>query len=162
MEHTHFVSVAGLVVNEKDEILLIKSPRRGWEYPGGLVEPGESLEDALIREIREETGAEAEIAGFVGICKNLGTDSVNIDFICRYLGGELTESSESSAVRWVNRADALSMVTFPLTKKRLQRMLDSSDKVCSFSFKRDPFEVVSEVEYPVGAAIPYPAKKKPE
>ena len=162
MEHTHFVSVAGLVVNDKGEILLIKSPRRGWEYPGGMVEPGESLEDALIREIREETGVSAEIAGFVGICKNLGTDSVNIDFICRYIGGELTESSESTAVRWVKRADALSMVTFPLTKKRLQRMLDSSDKVCSFSFKRDPFEVVSEVEYPVGAAIPSPAKKKAE
>ena len=150
MQHTHFVSVAGLVVNDKDEILLIESPRRGWEYPGGLVEPGESLEDALIREIKEETGVDAEIAGFVGFCKNLKTDGVNIDFICRYVGGELTESAESSAVRWVKREDALDLVTFPLTKKRLRQMLQGSDKIRSFAFRREPFVVVSEYEHPVG------------
>ncbi len=36
MEYTHFVSVAGLVCNDKNEILLLESPRRGWEYPGGF------------------------------------------------------------------------------------------------------------------------------
>lgn len=51
---THFVSVAGLVTNENKEILLIKSPWRGWEYPGGMVESGETLQEALIREIKEE------------------------------------------------------------------------------------------------------------
>ena len=39
MQYTHFVSVAALVVNETDEVLLIKSPNRGWEYPRGMVEP---------------------------------------------------------------------------------------------------------------------------
>ena len=48
MEYTHFVSVAGLVCNDKNEILLLESPRRGWEYPGGMVEPGETLQDTLI------------------------------------------------------------------------------------------------------------------
>ena len=67
MNYTHFVSVAGLVVNDKDEILLIKSPNRGWEYPGGMVEPGEALQAALIREIKEETGINAEIIGFIGL-----------------------------------------------------------------------------------------------
>ena len=43
MNYTHFVSVAGLVSNDNGEILLIKSPRRGWEYPGGMVEPGETV-----------------------------------------------------------------------------------------------------------------------
>ncbi|BBF45331.1 hypothetical protein lbkm_4098 [Lachnospiraceae bacterium KM106-2] len=37
-------------------MLLLKSPRRGWGYPGGMVEPGETLEEALHREIKEETG----------------------------------------------------------------------------------------------------------
>lgn len=41
MNYTHFVSVAGLVLNDKKEILLIRHPNpiRGWEYPGGMVEP---------------------------------------------------------------------------------------------------------------------------
>ena len=53
MNYTHFVSVAGLVTDDRENILLVKSPRRGWEYPGGLVEPGETFQDALIREIKE-------------------------------------------------------------------------------------------------------------
>ena len=56
MNPTHLVSVAALVTNEAGEILLVKSPWRGWEYPGGLIEPGETFQDALKREVREEAG----------------------------------------------------------------------------------------------------------
>ena len=52
----HIVSAATIVVNDKNEILLIKGPLRGWEMPGGQVEEGESLRDAAIREAKEETG----------------------------------------------------------------------------------------------------------
>ena len=61
MNYTHFVSVAGLVSNDNGEILLIKSPRRGWEYPGGMVEPGETAEEAVIREVQEELGITPKI-----------------------------------------------------------------------------------------------------
>ena len=80
MNYTHFVSVAGLVCNENEEILLIKSPWRGWEYPGGMVEPGETFQEALIREIKEEAGVDVKITGFIGLCKNIEKDIVNIDF----------------------------------------------------------------------------------
>lgn len=42
----HIISANAIVVNEKNEILLIKGPRRGWEMPGGQVEEGESLSQA--------------------------------------------------------------------------------------------------------------------
>ena len=150
VEHTHFVSVAGLVSNDKDEILLLESPGRGWEYPGGMVEPGEALQDALIREIKEETGVDVEITGFIGVCKNIQKDVVNIDFSCRYRGGELATSDESVRVKWVNKDEALDLVTFPLTKKRLEKMLSVDNKVSIFNFKREPFEVVTEDKYKVG------------
>ena len=150
MEYTHFVSVAGLVRNDKDEILLLESPKRGWEYPGGMVEPGEALQDALIREIKEETGADVEITGFIGVCKNIQKDVVNIDFSCKYLGGELVTSDESIRVKWVNKREALDLVTFPLTKKRLENMLAGDNKVSCFNFKREPFEVVAEEKYIAG------------
>lgn len=51
MQYTHFVSVAALVTNEMNEVLLIKSPNRGWEYPGGMVEPGNILLCILQRTI---------------------------------------------------------------------------------------------------------------
>ena len=150
MHYTHFVSVAGLVTNDQGDILLIKSPRRGWEYPGGMVEPGETLQDALRREVKEESGIEVEIVGFVGLCKNVEKDVVNIDFLCKAIGGQLTTSDESAEVQWVKREEALGMVTFPLTRKRLANMLSESEQVCCFGFKREPFDIVSEAYYSVG------------
>lgn len=150
MEYTHFVSVAGLVYNDKDEVLLLESPNRGWEYPGGMVEPGETLQDALIREIKEETGADVEITGFIGVCKNIQKDVVNIDFSCKYIGGELATSDESLHVKWVNKDDALNLVTFPLTIKRLENMLTTGETISCFNFKREPFEIVAEGKFTVG------------
>ena len=151
MEPTHKVSVAGLVTNEEGKILLVNSPWRGWEYPGGLIEPGETFQEALHREIREEAGVEVEITGFVGICKNVEKDIVNIDFTCRYVGGELTTSEESTEGIWATPEEAFQMITFPLTKKRLQQMLSGSKDARLFCFKRENgFEVVEDSSFSVG------------
>ena len=151
MEYTHLVSVAALVTNENDEILLVKSPWRGWEYPGGLIEPGESFEAALKREVREESGVEIEITGFVGICKNVERNMVNIDFTARYVSGELTTSEESTEVGWFTEEEAMKIITFPLTKKRLANMRSGDRTVHLFGFRREHgFEVVEELEYSVG------------
>ena len=151
MEPTHLVSVAALVTNERGEILLVNSPWRGWEYPGGLIEPGEGFEAALKREVREEAGVEIEVTGFVGICKNLARNIVNIDFTARYAGGELTTSEESTEVGWFTPDEAMEMITFPLTKKRLTNMLSGDKNVHLFGFQREKgFEVLEELEFPVG------------
>ena len=47
----HFISAAGLVYKE-DKVLLIKSERRGWEIPGGIIEPGEDILLGLKRELK--------------------------------------------------------------------------------------------------------------
>lgn len=150
MNPTHKVSVAAMVMNDDGRILLVNSPWRGWEYPGGLIEPGETFEEAMRREIREESGVEVEILRFVGICKNLEKDIVNIDFVCRYVGGELTTSEESTEVIWATPEEAMEMITFPLTKKRLQNMLSGSKEAVFFSFRREPFTVVEEFRREVG------------
>lgn len=148
---THLVSVAALVTNEEEKILLVKSPWRGWEYPGGLIEPGETFQQALHREIREEAGVEVEITGFVGICKNVEKDIVNIDFTCRYVSGELTTSEESTEVIWATPEEAFDLITFPLTKKRLKQMLSGSKDAALFCFKRnDGFEVVEDSKFSLG------------
>ena len=150
MNPTHLVSVAGLVTNDEGKILLVNSPWRGWEYPGGLIEPGETFEQALRREIREESGVEVEIERFVGICKNVEKNIVNIDFVCRYVGGELTTSDESTEVIWATPEEALKMITFPLTKKRLQNMLSLDKEAHFFGFIRESFTVVEDIAFPVG------------
>ena len=154
MEPTHLVSVAGLVTNNEGKILLVKSPWRGWEYPGGLIEPGETFQQALHREIREESGVEVEITGFVGICKNVERNIVNIDFTCRYVGGELTTSDESTEVIWATAEQAMELITFPLTKKRLAQMLSGSSNAALFCFKRENgFQITEERNFPLGYEI---------
>ena len=150
MEYTHLVSVAAMVHDGQGNILLVNSPWRGWEYPGGLIEPGETFEQALRCEIREESGVEVEIERFVGICKNVEKNIVNIDFVCRYVSGELTTSEESTEVVWVTPEQAMEMITFPLTKKRLGNMLSSDQNAHFFGFRREPFEVVEDIAFPVG------------
>lgn len=151
MNPTHFVSVAALVTNEKGEILLVNSPWRGWEYPGGLIEPGETFQEALHREVREEAGVEIEITGFVGICKNVERNIVNIDFTAQYAGGELRTSEESTEVMWVTPEQAFQLITFPLTKKRLQNMLSGREEATLFCFQRENgFQITEDRDYTVG------------
>lgn len=151
MEHTHLVSVAALVTNDTGEILLVNSPWRGWEYPGGLIEPGETFQEALHREIWEESGVEVEITGFVGICKNLERNIVNIDFTARYIRGNLTTSEESTEVIWATPERAMELITFPLTRKRLQNMLSGRGEASLFCFRRENgFSVEEDAVFPLG------------
>lgn len=146
MEPTHLVSVAAMVTNEAGEILLVNSPWRGWEYPGGLIEPGETFQQALHREVLEESGVEIEITGFVGICKNIERNIVNIDFTAKYIRGELRTSDERTEVVWVTPERALEMITFPLTRKRLINMMAGREEAVLFCFKRENgFSVTEEL-----------------
>lgn len=152
MNHpTHFVSVAALVTNDRGEILLVKSPWRGWEYPGGLIEPGETFREALHREVREEAGVEIEITGFVGICKNVERNIVNIDFTAKYLSGELRPSEESTEVIWATPEEAFRLIQFPLTRKRLENMLSGREEATLFCFEREKrFRITEDHNYAVG------------
>lgn len=120
----HIVSAAAIVVNEKNEILLIKGPRRGWEMPGGQVEEGESLTDAVIRETKEESGIDIEVVKFCGIFQNLEGSICNTLFLGKPIGGELTTSPESLEVGFFPLEEALEMVTWNNFRQRIEYCLD--------------------------------------
>ncbi|QDP39588.1 NUDIX hydrolase [Radiobacillus deserti] len=120
----HIVSAAAIVLNEKNEILLIKGPRRGWEMPGGQVEEGESLEEAVVRETKEESGIEVEVIKFCGIYQNVSNSICNTLFLAKPMGGKPTTSSESLEVGYFSLEQAQKMVTWGNFKQRITYCLD--------------------------------------
>ncbi|WP_203248756.1 NUDIX hydrolase [Sporosarcina beigongshangi] len=120
----HIVSAATIVLNDQNEILLIKGPRRGWEMPGGQVEEGESLKEAAIRETKEESGIDIEITKFCGVFQNINASICNTLFLARPIGGELTTSIESLEVGYFPIEKALEMVTWGNFRQRIDYCLN--------------------------------------
>ncbi len=131
----HTVSAGGLVLRG-DEVLLQRSARRGWEFPGGMVEEGESVVDGLLREIREETGVVARPVAFVGAYSSLtprpgygpleGTmlpPALSLLFLCEYVSGEARVTEETLEVEWVTREEARRRVSYPSFVRRMNDML---------------------------------------
>ena len=122
----HIVSAAAIVINNKNEILLIKGPRRGWEMPGGQVEEGESLKTAAIRETKEESGIDIEVVKFCGIFQNVERSICNTLFLGKAIGGEPTTSAESLEVGFFPIKKALEMVTLKNFRQRIEYCLDEN------------------------------------
>jgi 8-oxo-dGTP diphosphatase len=138
----HIVAVAGLVRNSAGQVLMLQSPRRGWEFPGGQVEEGEILAQALEREVLEETSARATVKSLVGLCSNLRQPPILMaDFICEYVSGELVTSEESLQVAWLAPEDALTRVTRLSIRGRLEKMLTFAGEINYRAYKLDTYDV---------------------
>ena len=120
----HIVSAAAIVINDENEILLIKGPRRGWEMPGGQVEEGESIKDAAIRETEEECGVIIEITKFCGVFQNINGSICNTLFLGRPIGGKLTTTEEALEVGFFPLNKAQEMVTWKNFKQRIKYCLN--------------------------------------
>jgi 8-oxo-dGTP diphosphatase len=105
----------GAVIVEKNRVLLIRrgtAPLLGeWSLPGGVLECGETLREAVAREAREETGLVVQTGEMLGVYERLIRDDegrvryhyVLIDFLCRPVSGDLNAGSDAADVRWFTR-----------------------------------------------------------
>ena len=107
----------GALIFEGGRILLAqrgKAPLMGqWSLPGGLVETGESLENAVRREVLEETGLEVKPLGVLEIFERIMRDTrgraeyhyVLADYVCRVVGGKLKAGDDVSRAEWARRSE---------------------------------------------------------
>ena len=105
----------GAIIIEDSRVLLVKRAhpplQAQWSIPGGVLEVGELISEAAIREAREETGLIVEPGELLGVydrvLRNLEQrvqyHYVLIDFLCRRTGGELQAADDAAEVRWFTR-----------------------------------------------------------
>ncbi|MCI0690158.1 MAG: NUDIX domain-containing protein [Sporichthyaceae bacterium] len=129
------VGASAVLADEHGRILLQRRADSGnWALPGGAMDMTESLVQAVVREVAEETGFQVQVTGLVG----LYTDSrhiiaypdgevrrqFNACFTARIVGGELQASSESTEVAWVDPADLSALPMHPTQRLRLAHYLE--------------------------------------
>ncbi len=144
MTPKHIVAVAGLVRDAEERVLMIRSPRRDWEFPGGQVEEGEDLVTALQREVLEETGIIVAVGRLAGVYSNVKSHIVMFDFLCELVSGEIQTSAESLAVEWVEAGDALNRIIRPVIRDRMRDMLEFTGEVIYRAYEFDADKVYTE------------------
>src|SRR5690242_2620935 len=111
-----FVGVGAIII-EDERVLLVKRAhpplQAQWSIPGGVLEVGELVRDAAIREAREETGLIVEPGELLGVYDRILRNAeqrvqyhyVLIDFLCRSVGGELQAADDAAEVGWFTREE---------------------------------------------------------
>jgi len=128
------IAGVGAVIVDEGRVLLIRRaqpPLQGeWSLPGGAVELGETLEQAICREVLEETGLAVEAVEVVKALDCIARDDrgrvryhyILVDFLCRLLGGSLACATDALEARWAT-AEELDGLT-PLTMEVIRKALD--------------------------------------
>jgi mutator protein MutT len=131
MSARFIVAVAFIIERDGAILMLRRSPAKDfapgrWETGSGRVEAGEHPEEAVHREVREETGLQVEIVGPVATFHFYrGEDSeelIGITFWCRYRAGELVRSDEHDRAIWVSPAEAKALVEAPGEVEAIERV----------------------------------------
>ena len=146
---THIIAAAGIVINEKDEVLMVKANHGGWVFPGGQVEVGENVIDAVKREVMEETGIEIEVGEVFCIssntCKYPGYNGVKevptkimLDFLCRAKGGIPRPSDENAESAFVSRDKARELITAPAVAERFKAYLEYAGRPVYMEYVTKP------------------------
>lgn len=119
----HTISVSAYVLNDKDEVLLLRTHWRSdtWEMPGGNVEEGEPLDKAVCREFLEETGVVIRPLGITGVYFNATKHVLSVVFKAAYVSGEINiqpeEVLEANYIE-INESNIDEYITRPQQKSR--------------------------------------------
>ena len=130
----------GAVILRRSSVLLVergREPLKGyWSLPGGLVEAGERVTDALRREIKEETGLHVEPVFSFEVFERIMFDAsgrpeyhyVLLDYLCRVVGGELRAGDDVSRAEWVGRARLNDYQLTEGTRAMIEKAFDARRK----------------------------------
>ncbi len=123
------IGVYALIFREGEILLALRRDIEWWNLPGGGLEIGETVEEGVCREVREETGLEVEVEHLVGVYSKPQKQEVVLTFQCRVTRGTLTSTEESRECRYFAPA-AMPTNTLPKHRERvMDALLDQSHAV---------------------------------
>jgi len=111
-----FVGVGAIIIEDAHVVLVKRAHpplQAEWSIPGGVLEVGELVREAAVREAREETGLTVEPGELLGVYDRVLRDAeqrvqyhyVLIDFLCRRVAGDLAATSDAAEVGWFRREE---------------------------------------------------------
>ena len=126
----HSVSVAAAIVNDDGRLLAIRRRDNGhWEPPGGVLELDETIEEGLVREVREETGLTVRPERLTGVYKNMERGIVALVFRCCVVAGQQTSTAEAAEVTWFTADEVRKRLDEAYAVRLLDGLLDGPPKV---------------------------------
>lgn len=147
----HHIAVSALVKNDKDEVLLVKTHWRSdtWEFPGGNVEEGESLDTAIAREVLEETDVVVRPIGVSGVYYNATSTLLNVVFVAEFVSGELKiqpeEIMEAKYMK-LTESNIEQYITRPHMRSRSLDALQNKGFVPYEYCTTEPFQRISRLD----------------
>ena len=136
------IGVFGIIFNEKQEILLChRTDYDLWNLPGGGLENGEAPWEGVIREIKEETGLDAEVIRLAGVYNKPKNNNLAFSFICRYKAGEITLNNESDQIAYF----PFDKFPYNIVPKQLERIKDAIENPNEIIFKNQTEKSIVEL-----------------
>lgn len=125
-------AVAAVLWDESDRVLLVQTRAGHWSLPAGAIDPGETPQQAVVREAREETGLEIRPVQLIGALGGHGfritydngdqVEATVCVFACEIVGGQLhCDGIETVAHRWVEPQRAIELLPLPYPPELLRR-----------------------------------------
>jgi 8-oxo-dGTP diphosphatase len=133
------VGVGGVVIS-KGRALLVRrgrAPFQGeWSIPGGMLELGETILEGVRRELREETGIDAEVIELIEVFERIALDGagktqyhyVVLDYFCEPISGEAQAGSDAAEVAWAAEAELTQYSLTPTAVRVIHKALEMARK----------------------------------
>ena len=124
-------TVGAVILNSEDKVLICQSNKWNQKYviPGGHIEAGESMEEALVREVKEETGLDVFEIELLGINESIYSESfqnkkhfIFVDFICSSKSNDVVLNEEAQSYEWIDLTEIENYNLEKFTAKLLKEL----------------------------------------